>query len=91
MAAGGLDPEPRRPETQKGNRTRSDRWGIPSSGSSPLGTWAATWLRVTSRPAFHGSVAAADLSPSEADLEQIDRIVADFVPLSGPSPETMPD
>jgi hypothetical protein len=33
------------------------------------------------------SVAAADLSLSESDLEQIDRIMADSVPLSGPNPE----
>ena len=36
---------------------------------------------------FEGSVAAADLSLSEVDLEQTDRIMADFVPVSGSSPE----
>jgi len=36
------------------------------------------------------SVAAADLNLSGADLEEIDRIMADSVPLSGPSPEMMP-
>jgi aryl-alcohol dehydrogenase-like predicted oxidoreductase len=37
------------------------------------------------------SVAAADLNLSGADLEEIDRIMADSVPLSGPSPEMMPE
>ncbi len=36
------------------------------------------------------SVAAAELSLSEADLEQIDRIMADSVAIGGPSPEAMP-
>ena len=37
------------------------------------------------------SVAAAELRLSEADLQQIDRIVAGSVPISGPSPEMMPE
>jgi aryl-alcohol dehydrogenase-like predicted oxidoreductase len=37
------------------------------------------------------SVAAAELSLSEADLERIDGIMAGSVPLSGPSPEMMPE
>jgi aryl-alcohol dehydrogenase-like predicted oxidoreductase len=37
------------------------------------------------------SVAAAELRLSGADLHQIDRIVAGSVPLSGPSPEMMPE
>lgn len=37
------------------------------------------------------SVAAAESSLSDADLEQIDRIMADSVPLPGPSPEMMPE
>jgi len=37
------------------------------------------------------SVAAVGLVLSEADLERIDRIMADSVPLSGPSPEMMPE
>jgi aryl-alcohol dehydrogenase-like predicted oxidoreductase len=37
------------------------------------------------------SVAAADLDLSEADLERIDRIMADAVPMSGPHPEMMPE
>ena len=37
------------------------------------------------------SVGAAELRLSEADLEQIDRIMAGSVPLSGPSPEMMPE
>jgi aryl-alcohol dehydrogenase-like predicted oxidoreductase len=37
------------------------------------------------------SVAAAELSLSQADLERIDRIMAGSVPLSGPSPEMMPE
>jgi aryl-alcohol dehydrogenase-like predicted oxidoreductase len=36
------------------------------------------------------SVAAAELHLSEADLEQIDRIIAGAVPMSGPHPEMMP-
>jgi len=37
------------------------------------------------------SVAAAELSLSEADLEQIDRIMADSVTMTGPHPEMMPE
>ena len=37
------------------------------------------------------SVAAAHLSLSEADLEEIDRIMAGSVPMTGPSPEMMPE
>jgi aryl-alcohol dehydrogenase-like predicted oxidoreductase len=37
------------------------------------------------------SVAAAELSLSEADLEQIDRIMAGAVPMTGPHPEMMPE
>jgi len=37
------------------------------------------------------SVAAAELSLSEVDLERIDRIMAGSVALSGPSPEMMPE
>jgi aryl-alcohol dehydrogenase-like predicted oxidoreductase len=37
------------------------------------------------------SVGAAELSLSEVDLEQIDRIMAGSVPLTGPSPEMMPE
>jgi aryl-alcohol dehydrogenase-like predicted oxidoreductase len=37
------------------------------------------------------SIAAAELSLSETDLEQIDRIMAGSVPLSGPSPEMIPE
>jgi len=37
------------------------------------------------------SVAAAALSLSEADLEQIDRIMAGSIPMSGPHPEMMPE
>jgi aryl-alcohol dehydrogenase-like predicted oxidoreductase len=37
------------------------------------------------------SVAAAKLSLSEADLEEIDRIMADSVALGGPHPEMMPE
>jgi aryl-alcohol dehydrogenase-like predicted oxidoreductase len=36
------------------------------------------------------SLAAAELSLGEAELEQIDRIMADAVPVGGPSPEAMP-
>lgn len=36
------------------------------------------------------SIEAAELSLSEDDLEQIDRIVAGSVPVGGPSPEAMP-
>ena len=37
------------------------------------------------------SVAAAELSLSEADLKRIDRIMAGSVPMSGPHPEMMPE
>ena len=37
------------------------------------------------------SVAAAELSLSEADLEQIDRVMAGSVPMTGPHPEMMPE
>jgi aryl-alcohol dehydrogenase-like predicted oxidoreductase len=37
------------------------------------------------------SIAAAQLCLSQDELEQIDRIVASAVPLSGPSPEMMPE
>jgi aryl-alcohol dehydrogenase-like predicted oxidoreductase len=37
------------------------------------------------------SIAAAELSLSEADLEQIDRIMAGSVQMTGPSPEMMPE
>jgi aryl-alcohol dehydrogenase-like predicted oxidoreductase len=37
------------------------------------------------------SVAAAELSLSEADLEQIDRIMAGSVAMTGPHPEMMPE
>jgi aryl-alcohol dehydrogenase-like predicted oxidoreductase len=37
------------------------------------------------------SVAAAQLSLSEADLARIDRIMADSTPMTGPSPEMMPE
>jgi aryl-alcohol dehydrogenase-like predicted oxidoreductase len=37
------------------------------------------------------SVAAADLDLSQSDLEEIDRIMAGAVPMSGPHPEMMPE
>jgi aryl-alcohol dehydrogenase-like predicted oxidoreductase len=37
------------------------------------------------------SVTAAEVSLSQADLEQIEQIMAGSVPLSGPSPEMMPE
>jgi len=37
------------------------------------------------------SVAAAELRLSQGELEQLDRIVSGAVPLSGPSPEMMPE
>jgi aryl-alcohol dehydrogenase-like predicted oxidoreductase len=37
------------------------------------------------------SVGAAELRLSDGDLDQIDRIVSSAVPLSGPSPEMMPE
>jgi aryl-alcohol dehydrogenase-like predicted oxidoreductase len=36
------------------------------------------------------SIGAAELSLSDPDLEQIDRIMAGSVPMSGPHPEMMP-
>ena len=44
-----------------------------------------------SRRHIEDSVAAAGLRLSEAELRQIDEIMADAVPLSGPSPEMMPE
>jgi aryl-alcohol dehydrogenase-like predicted oxidoreductase len=48
---------------------------------------------VGARSAKHieDSIGAAELSLSEVDLEQIDRIMADSVALSGPSPEMTPE
>jgi aryl-alcohol dehydrogenase-like predicted oxidoreductase len=48
---------------------------------------------VGARSATHieDSIGAADLSLSEADLEQIDQIMAGSVPVSGPHPEMMPE
>ena len=48
---------------------------------------------VGARSARHieDSVAAAQVSLSDADLKQIEQIVAGAVPMSGPSPEIMPD
>jgi len=37
------------------------------------------------------SVAAADLELSDSDLERIDEITADAVPMGGPHPEMMPE
>jgi hypothetical protein len=37
------------------------------------------------------SVSAAELSLSEVDLEQIDRITAGSAPMTGPHPEMMPE
>jgi aryl-alcohol dehydrogenase-like predicted oxidoreductase len=37
------------------------------------------------------SVAAAELNLSDADLERIDRVMADAAPMSGPHPEMMPE
>jgi aryl-alcohol dehydrogenase-like predicted oxidoreductase len=44
-----------------------------------------------SRKHIEDSLAAAELSLSEADLEQIDRIMANSAPLTGPYPEMMPE
>jgi aryl-alcohol dehydrogenase-like predicted oxidoreductase len=44
-----------------------------------------------SRRHIEDSLAAAELSLSEADLEQIDRIMASSAPLTGPYPEMMPE
>ncbi|HUA12535.1 MAG TPA: aldo/keto reductase [Solirubrobacteraceae bacterium] len=44
-----------------------------------------------SRAHIEDSVAAARLVLSDADLERIDRIMRDAIPIAGPSPEMMPD
>ena len=44
-----------------------------------------------SRAHIEDSVAAARLVLSDTDLERIDRIMRDAVPIAGPSPEMMPD
>jgi diketogulonate reductase-like aldo/keto reductase len=37
------------------------------------------------------SIAAVDLTLSEGDLERMDQITANAAPISGPSPEMMPE
>jgi aryl-alcohol dehydrogenase-like predicted oxidoreductase len=47
---------------------------------------------VGARQADHveDSLSAAEITLTEADLDAIDRIMADATPVSGPSPEGMP-
>lgn len=44
-----------------------------------------------SRRHIEDSMAASELDLTDGDLEEIDRIMADSVPISGPSPEMMPE
>jgi hypothetical protein len=44
-----------------------------------------------SRGHIEDSLAAAELSLTKADLERVDRIMADSDPLTGPYPEMMPE
>ena len=77
-------------------RFASERLGVSVSRLATAWTLANPAVHVAIVGARHprhveDSVAAAELTLSDADLEQIDRITADAVPLSGPSPEMMPE
>ena len=77
-------------------RFASERFGVTVSQLAVAWTLANPAVQVAivgarSRRHIEDSVAAAKLSLSEGDLERIDRIMADAVPLSGPSPEMMPE
>ena len=77
-------------------RFASERFGVTVSQLAVAWTLANPAVQVAivgarSRRHIEDSVAAAKLSLSEGDLERIDRIMAGAVPLSGPSPEMMPE
>ena len=74
----------------------SERFGVSVSQLAIAWTLANPDVHVAIVGARHpghieDSVAAADLDLSAADLEEIERITADSVPLTGPSPEMMPE
>jgi aryl-alcohol dehydrogenase-like predicted oxidoreductase len=73
-----------------------DRFGVSVSRLAIAWTLANPAVHVTIVGARHpghieDSVAAAGLSLSEADLEEIDRVMADAAPMGGPHPEMMPE
>ena len=77
-------------------RFASERFGVTVSQLAVAWTLANPAVQVAivgarSRRHIEDSVAAAKLSLSEGDLERIDPIMAGAVPLSGPSPEMMPE
>jgi aryl-alcohol dehydrogenase-like predicted oxidoreductase len=77
-------------------RFASDELGVSVSRLAIAWTLANPAVQVAIVGARHphhiaDSVAAAELSLSEADLEQIDRIMAGSVTMTGPHPEMMPE
>ena len=77
-------------------RFAHDELGVSVSRMAIAWTLANPAVQVTIVGARHpghieDSVAAAGLSLSEADLEQIDRIMAGSAPITGPHPEMMPE
>ena len=65
-------------------------WSSPLSWSTMVDDLEAE-AELTDPDHIEDSVAAAELSLSEADLEQIDRIMAGSVAMTGPHPEMMPE
>jgi aryl-alcohol dehydrogenase-like predicted oxidoreductase len=77
-------------------RFASDELGVSVSRLAIAWTLANPAVKVAIVGARHphhiaDSVAAAELSLSEADLERIDRIMAGSAPMTGPHPEMMPE
>jgi aryl-alcohol dehydrogenase-like predicted oxidoreductase len=77
-------------------RFATDELGVSVSRLAIAWTLANPAVNVTIVGARHpghieDSVAAAELSLSEADLERIDRIMAGSAPMTGPHPEMMPE
>jgi aryl-alcohol dehydrogenase-like predicted oxidoreductase len=77
-------------------RFASEQLGVSVSRLAIAWTLANPAVQVTIVGARHpghieDSVAAAELSLSEVDLEQIDRIMAGSAPMTGPHPEMMPE
>jgi aryl-alcohol dehydrogenase-like predicted oxidoreductase len=77
-------------------RFAQDRFGVSVSRLAIAWTLANPAVQVAIVGARHpghieDSVAAAELGLEEADLEQIDRLMAGSVPMGGPHPEMMPE
>jgi aryl-alcohol dehydrogenase-like predicted oxidoreductase len=73
-----------------------ERFGVSVSRLAIAWTLANPAVQVTIVGARHpghieDSVAAAELSLSDPDLQEIDRIMADAAPMGGPHPEMMPE